>query len=88
VRTWFKQPTVIEFLTVEKLLPLTFTMYGDKNFDVRTVRCWVWQFNLSKNKWLKQVCVTKQDLGGQNEIQKLIKCWEMCIEAGGDYMEK
>jgi hypothetical protein len=44
VRTWFKQPTVIEFLIVEKLLPLTFTMYGDKSFDVRTVRCWVWQF--------------------------------------------
>jgi hypothetical protein len=38
--------------------------------------------------WGTQVCATKQGQEGQDSTQKLVKCWQKCIEAGGDYMEK
>jgi len=38
--------------------------------------------------WGTQVCATKQEQEGQDSIQKLVKCWQKCTEAGGDYVEK
>ena len=45
----FKQRSVIEFLTVEKVLPIEIhtrmqAVYGDKCVDVSTVRRWVRRF--------------------------------------------
>jgi len=41
--------------------------------------------SLSKKKWEKQACVTKQGLDG---IQKLVKRWQKCIDVCGYYVEK
>jgi len=38
--------------------------------------------------WGIQVCVKKQGQEGQDSIPKLVKCWQKCTEAGGDYEEK
>ena len=45
----FKQRAVIEFLTMEKVLPIEIhrrmqAVYGDQCVDVSTVRCWVRRF--------------------------------------------
>ena len=59
-------------------------VYGVTCVDViSTVTHWVWQFKQE----VGEASLCDKNWGGQDRIQKLVKHWQECIEAGGDYVE-
>ena len=88
----FKQHAVIEFLTVEKVLPIEIlrqmqAIYGDQCVDVSRVRRWV--------RRLKDGELGQADLSDKNMkwkacdgFQKLVQRWRKRSEVRGDFVEK